>query len=517
MAGSKIKKTFICFMTLSAVCTQAAMLDYISPAEPNQQVLMKDNNKPEPEYSHNPHKARLTHNDVHNHYEIAMQRFMQANVKSAYKNFKILISNIVPNDYAYLRIADEMAEIGLFNLSNTALQKAADKDIAFIQSEDIKHFYFPKNTLTEEDEIYLAEKYSNIMYNAQSKEAANELLKNTELLSKSDYANYIAALGFFKAGDTKNAKKYIENALEKNPNNINYQKLKIEISIQDNDFNEALNILKNIKSKKFHTTAYINKVNTLEYYTLYKTEKNENMKKYYLGYYYHSLGEDTKALRTLQSAMTAQKKQNRLIYALMAEIYYDQKEYEKAQNYAEQSLQLGGKNRMALMVLGKLKYKDKNYADALKYFKSASSGNNIPAMTWTAMTYSAMGNDTLASSTYYKILKEHSDCYLAYYNIATRDKSREYEYYKKSVSIDLKFIDGWVGLAKYSIEKNELRSAGKYLEIVKYIDENDFRYYYYQGLIYKARGLYQDANYYFKKSLVLNPDNTPAKKELGIL
>ena len=216
MAVSKIKNTFICFMTLSAVCTQAAMLDYISPAEPNQQVLMKDSNKPEPEYSHNPHKARLTHNDVHNHYEIAMQRFMQANVKSAYKNFKILISNIVPNDYAYLRIADEMAEIGLFNLSNTALQKATDKDIAFIQSEDIKHFYFPKNTLNEEDEIYLAEKYSNIMYNAQSKEAANELLKNTELLSKSDYANYIAALGFFKAGDTKNAKKYIENALEKN-------------------------------------------------------------------------------------------------------------------------------------------------------------------------------------------------------------------------------------------------------------------------------------------------------------
>ena len=84
------------------------------------------------------------------------------------------------------------------------------------------------------------------------------------------------------------------------------------------------------------------------------------------------------------------------------------------------------------------------------------------------------------------------------------------------MAINLKFIDGWLGLAKYSIEKNNVKSASKYLEIVKYIDENDFRYYYYQGLVYKAKGLHQDANYYFRKSLAINPNNELAKKELGI-
>ena len=71
-------------------------------------------------------------------------------------------------------------------------------------------------------------------------------------------------------------------------------------------------------------------------------------------------------------------------------------------------------------------------------------------------------------------------------------------------------------MVKSSIDKNNLFAAGKYLEIVKYIDENDFRYYYYQGLVYKAKGLTKDANYYFRKSLAINPDNELAKKELGI-
>lgn len=71
-------------------------------------------------------------------------------------------------------------------------------------------------------------------------------------------------------------------------------------------------------------------------------------------------------------------------------------------------------------------------------------------------------------------------------------------------------------LQKNALDVNNLDKAKKYLSIVKYIDENDFRYYYYQGLVYKASGMTQDANYYFKKSLTINPNNELAKKELGI-
>ncbi len=499
---------------MTSALAEASMLDYISPVDPTETHPVKNNT--EFLYEVKTQKAKLTQNDIHNHYEIAMQRFMQCNVKSAYMDFKLLIKTIVPNDYAYLRMADEMAEIGLFNLSEEAMEKATDEEIAFIQSEDIKKFYFPKNKLNDNDEVYLAEIFSNIMYNAQSKEAANELLKNTSLLEKSDYANYLVALGLLKTGDLKNADLYINKALKINPENLNYQKLKIEIILQGNNPKTAIKVLANMKNTKLYTDSFNKKVNALEQYTLYKTEKNEILKKYYLGYYYFCLGEHPKAIRTLQGAISTKKKYNRMVYALMSEIYLDQKEYEKAENFADKSLKLGGNNPKALMVLGKLNYKNKNFKEALKYFKDAESKNDPLPSVWIAMTYNQLGETDKAKEVNYKILKDHSDCYQAYYNVALQDKDREYEYMKKAVAINLSFIDGWVGLVKCSIEKNNLNNANKYLGIVKYIDENDFRYYYYQGLVYKAKGLNQDANYFFKKCLTINPDCDLAKKELGI-
>lgn len=503
--------------TFISINAHAAMIDYISPAEPNHQETIQNTVPSKLIPQNNTQKARLTRNDIANHYEIAMQRFMQTNVKSSYMDFKLLIKNIVPNDFAYLRIADKMAEIGLFNLSNNAINKTYDKNISSALSEDIKKFYFPKVFLKDEEEIYLAEIYSNIMYNAQGKEASTELLKNTELLGKSDYANYIAALGLSKTGDSKSAQTYIDKALDMNPNNVNYQKLKIEIAFQNEQSNDALKVLKRIKAQKFNTTEYINKINTLEKYTLYKAETNDTMKKYYLGYYYYTIGENVKAIRTLQSAITSKKKYNRIVYALMSEVYYNQKEFEKAENFAEKSLQLGGKNEQALGVLGKINYRKKNYENAIKYFKSAARSENSEPLVWLAKTYLTQNKTSQALNIYYKILKDSSICCDAYYNVAIQEKDRENEYYKKSVSIDLKYIEGWLGLAKVAIENNNLHIANKYLDVAKYIDENDFRYYYYQGLVFKAKGMTQDAIFYFKKSLAINPDNISAKKELGIL
>jgi len=492
---------------------RAAMLDYLTPAVPSQVKPLKDSREESMFYTPT-QKAVLTQNSIRNQYEIAMQRFMQANVKSAYMDFKMLIRHVVPNDYAYLKIADNMAEIGLFNLSDAALNQVSDKKILSFRVDDLKRFYYPKNSLTDKDEIYLAEVFSNIMYNAQSREATSELVKNTDLMSKSDYANYIAALGYLKSGNADNAQKYIDSALSINPDNINYQKLKIEVLLQANNPKNALKVLENIKKNNFNTQTYLSKIDTLEKYTLYKSEKDDIMKKYYLALYYCSLGDDFKALRTLQSAITAKKKTNKQIYGLMAEVYYRQKEYEKAQNFAEKSSQLGGNNSDAMMVLGKINFREKKYKDALKYFKA--SGGSTSSLVWTAMTYSAMNEDKQAREIYSKILKEHSNCAEAYYNVALSDIDRKEDYLKSAVAINLNYKEGWLELAKSAITAAHLNTAGKYLDVLKYIDENDFRYYYYQGLVSKAKGLNQDATYYFRKSLALNPDNELAKKELGI-
>ena len=105
---------------------------------------------------------------------------------------------------------------------------------------------------------------------------------------------------------------------------------------------------------------------------------------------------------------------------------------------------------------------------------------------------------------------------MAYYNVALKDSSRKTEYLKKAVALDISFTDGWLELAKTALDKSLFDTAKKYLAIAKYIDENNFKYYYYQGLLCKAQGLSQDAYFNFKKTLTLNPDFKPAKEELSI-
>ena len=133
-----------------------------------------------------------------------------------------------------------------------------------------------------------------------------------------------------------------------------------------------------------------------------------------------------------------------------------------------------------------------------------------------AQIYQKINEHKKANEIYSKILKNRSDAYEAYYEMALVDKSRENEYLKKCLSINPKFKDAWIDLARIEIEKNNLDNATNYLSIAKYIDENDFRYYYYQGLVFKNKGLPADAKRSFRKSLKLNPNYTPAKEELSI-
>ena len=465
-----------------------------------------------------PQKATLTKNDIHNQYAIALNRYIQSNVRSSYMDFQVLIESVSPLDYIYLQMSEKMADIGFFNLSELAMSKITDEDISYMLAEDVKHFYFPAVKLSKEDEIYLAEMFSNIVYNDQSREVTAELIKNTSLLEKYDYANYLAALGYLKSNNIIEAEKFINTAIAKNPKNLNYKKLKAEILAQSKKPQNALKVVAEIKSQHLLTAEFKRKVNSIEEYTLYKTKKNEFEKKYHLAYYFYYENELNKSMRTLQTAFNTKKSNNKNIYALLSRVYYDLKEYEKAEDNAEKAYKLDRSNVIALLVLGDLSFRKNDFKMALKYYEEASSHDRysyLPDIR-TAETYEKLGKTKKASDIYSRILKTRSDAYEAYYHVALLDKSRETAYLKKSVAINSQFKDGWIDLARTEIAKNNLETASNYLAIAKYIDENDFRYYYYQGLVYKNKGLTGDAKRSFRKSLMLNPDYTPAKEEMSI-
>ncbi len=499
-------------LTLTSV-SAAGEFDVIQPANPFAPMVLPANTIALPVK-----KATLTHNSIHNQYVIAFERFMQSNVKSAYSDFKILIETMQSNDYAYMKMAENMADIGFFNLSALSSSKISDKTLSNLLIDDIKIYYFPSKKLDVDDEIYLGEVFSNIIYNDQSREATSELVKNTDLLSASDYANYIAALGYLKSNDIISAGKYIDTAIGMNPQNLNYRKLKAEILSQGKKPKDALKILEYIKQQQLYSVDFTRKVKSLEQYVLYKANKDYSEKMYHLGYYYYYENELAKSMRTLQSALTNKKKHNRDVYPVLSRVYFDMQDYDKAEDTAEKAHKLDRNNPVALLVLGDLSYRNKDYKAALKYYKDAESNDKFSSISSVkiAETYERQEKEKKAYEIYERILKAYNDCYTAYYKIALKDRSKEIPYLKKAIAINVNYKDAWLELGRAEIDRQNFQKAKKYLEVAGYIDENDFRYYYYQGLLAKNQGMKQDAQNYFKKSLHLNPDYEPAKEELKI-
>ena len=193
-------------------------------------------------------------------------------------------------------------------------------------------------------------------------------------------------------------------------------------------------------------------------------------------------------------------------------------EYEKAQDTAQTAYKLDSGNSTVLLVLGDLNFRSGDYKNALKYYKDAESKDKTSSIcsVKVAQTYEQLGKEKKATEIYEKILKTYSDNWVAYYKMALKDKSTERAYLKKTIAINMNYKDAWLDLGRVEIERGNFFEAKKYLNVANYIDENDFRYYYYQGLIAKNQGMKQESERYFKKSLLLNPDYAPAKEELSI-
>src|SRR5574344_128408 len=350
----------------------------------------------------------------------ATDKFVQCNILAAWKDFQNTINTVSDNDFIYLSLADKMAGLGFFDLSNLAIRQTKDKEITGLLIDDMKRYYFPNKKLKFDDEMFLAGVYSNITFNNQASEATNDLLAKENLLLTSDYANYLVALGSYKSEFYSRADKYINLAILQNPHNLSYYKLKAEILAENKKPDEALKIVEFLKEQNLNSYEYASKIKSLEQYILYKTKKNKWEKSYHLGYYYFLENDDSKAIRELQDALSSKHRVNKsIIYGLMSRVYLKTNEFEKAINTAQKSYKEDSGNPMALLTLGDLAYRNGNYKSALYYYKKASvkDKKDYSPFIKEAMTYQKLNNIKKAKDLYTKILKTHSDSWEAYYNI----------------------------------------------------------------------------------------------------
>ena len=102
------------------------------------------------------------------------------------------------------------------------------------------------------------------------------------------------------------------------------------------------------------------------------------------------------------------------------------------------------------------------------------------ASVYTKMSYPKRANDI-----YKRLIEDYNSSYIAYYKIGLITPEKELDYLKKSVSINPSYQDGWIDLARVMLDKGNISLAKSYLSVANYLDDSNFRYYYYQSLLNK--------------------------------
>lgn len=414
-------------------------------------------------------------------------KFMNLNINSAYEDLSSMIIDSEGHDYYLMLLADTAVSLGFYDLAEQAYSKISDYEIAHIDSENTQKLLFPKYKMSSNDIVLLAEAYSNIEYNNRSSEAVKDILEKVVNLDKNDYANYVLALGYLKLNDIENAKKYIHNAISINSANLNYKILQSKVIADTKKNKKALKIAKSSKNNNVGYYPIKKYIDTNEEYIKYKTEKQDWLKDYHLGYYYYLNNDNNKALRILQGAISKNNSRNAVLYSLMSRIYVKNGDFERANSVATKAYNYNLSNINTLLTLGDVAYENSKYKQALKYYKKAAKSRSsvTEAKLKLADTYAKLNNSKTSASLYEKIAKNDITAYEAFYHMALNNPDTELSYLKKSVAINPNFKDGWIDLSRVMIENGNLAQAKKYLENAYYIDENDFRYYYYHSLLMK--------------------------------
>ena len=448
----------------------------------------------------------LKDNFIKARYASAENRFIQSNVKASYDDFDELIQKADHDDYVFLLYGMKMAEYGLFDLSDKLINRLDNNHFTGAYVKDMRKYYYPSGMLDKKDVLILADAYSNIVYNNMALETTSELL-NTANIDENDYKNYLIALGYYKSNNLALALKYINNAILENNVNINYLSLKARILADSKKSSQALKVLKEIKKTQFLTIDFQRKVRATEEYVLYKTSKNDALKDYHLAYYYHLQDKSLLATKVLQSAILTAKQYSSDIYGLLGRIYYENNEPAKAIEFASRAFKEDKKNYLAVMTLADVRYDEKKFADSLLYYKKAKKLTKDTApQVGIAKSYLALNKSDKAKKIYEKLLKDNKmNEDLLVESLKVIPQRVDY-YLPRVASIDLSNNDIWLGLANHAIKDGNYSMATTYLNNSYYIDENNFKYYYYLSLILRAKGEIELANQSLARCADINAD-----------
>ncbi len=422
----------------------------------------------------------------------AKEKFSQSNVSSAYKTFNSIVVFDGLNDFQYMLMAYQLSDLGLFGLADISVTKVQNTKIWQSYIDEIRKIYFPKNKLSYDDEIFLANIYAAINYNNLTRESISDLMKKDKILKKSDYANYLLAQAFFKEKDFTKALSAINKALVGNSNNIYYNKLKIQTLCEQKKYKEALKVANDLNSMNIKLPDLQNDIEKINYYVISKCEKNELKSKYYLAYYIYLNQDYERAINELLPVVA----KNKLPQAqeLLALAYLKSNNLEKANEEYKKLLKNNKKNSKAYKGIANINFIKTNYSESAKNYLYAYKYNkkDYDLLLNISLTQKYLNNQKEAESFLNKAANLDNNNYKYYYLKALIEKDKKEYYLDKSLELNPFYLNTWFNYTETLLSKKEPQKAIAYLDSVKFIEENSHRYYYYKGLIAKINN--DDAN-----------------------
>ena len=445
-------------------------------------------------------------------------KFSQGNVAAAYSDYAKAILASAGSDFQLLLASYKMANIGFFSLSQNAINSIKDKTLYQKQVDAIKEIFFPSAALSYDEEIQLAELYTDIYYNNLSKETGKDLSKQTTLLKKSDYANYILAQAHYESDDFNKAINAINKALNIKKNSPFYLQYKAKILCATKDYKDALKIInkilsQNLVSERFNQSLYAQKE-----FTISSAAKDTASSKYHLANYFLMIGEYNRALKEATNSANAKKK-NVEAYTLIGDIQTETGDFSTAKEAYNKALLLNKKYAPAYKGLGNIEKATGTYEDAISYYSQAQkfNKNDVNTQIMLAELLYRTGDTLKAKEICASVTLKNPNSSNLYYIMSEIYPEQQFEYLRKAISLNAFNNDAWIDLAEAHLLKNQTDLAEKYLMYVKVSDKENYKYYYVEGLMNKNLGNFQAAAVSFRKSLKLNPNYTPAQKELNTL
>ena len=416
--------------------------------------------------------------DTLSEFKASLQKFSQSNVKTAYREFNKLIHAYDNNDFLYFNLAYEFARMGLFSLAQNCIVQIDDRQIWVKQIENLKNCYFPCVTMSLDEEIYLAELYSDINYNNYCEESLDELSKNPKLLKKLDYANYIMAIAYYKSNNYSKALTYINKAIGFDNSNLHYLAFKAQILSDDKKYKESLKIVDELLDKNLALIKFNDSLNELKEYNLSKSIRNKYNSMYHSANYYFLKNDTQKALRELNYVVSKKKKYYQA-YTLMGLVHFKTGNIEKAKENLERSFLINKKYVPTLVGLGHVYYMIRDYSKASIFYKSAIKRDKNSYQAYLGLSVIALENKDIENASVYiqEAANIKSQHYIVNYIYSKIDKDREEQYLKTTLSLNPMFVKGWLNLAKLKFDNNLPELAQKYLYPVKLIapDNEDYK------------------------------------------